>query len=617
MKLKLEFNILITVLILLAQISEARPARRNTADIYSIKDNIEKIVGKKYHDALSTRIHPDDFTITVKVDVIRDRKNQSQAKRGIASAAETQFLPGLNGYLSATSIMKIYEDELQKELDASQQDKNDFFEDLKYYRVTSASVFVGLKRDFDKAYQTQLKKWLEVNIRREFGANSRAEVSLISKRPEKVIEEPWWERIKDFQWLLIVIISGLFLVFSLMLYQWFRAYLKKSELRYNEKLKSMELDGDKEIEEAKRMLLDKAEEKERLEKEAAEFEEKIADAQHRVIMAFLNSPNQAATVSSLLTYEEGGIKLAALIDACYSRKGKILLGRKLPESFFRVNIPNNMKMAVERSFVEYKNIEPRKKLKILEGAFWSVSTIDILNDYQQNRPFQYLRSLDPRTIDGMFKDSKLEEKLVSILHLPGEHQRSVLSYMSEEQKLELIEASFEKEVFGGEELEQINQSVQHKFHESLGEFETLSGTLNMLQNMSAIEELKVVSKIRTDKPDVSKRVKDAYLSLAFVDQWTDEHIRLFFETASSHEIGSVIKMIPGSREVILRNVSEMQAVMVSDDLSIESNWNYSKMDKSLNDLRERLKDLQRDNLIDKTSVYGSEEEGEFDYLKAV
>lgn len=578
-----------------------------TADIFEMKSRLESVVSKKFRKSLETRLSPEDFTVTVSLDMVREEKiTVAPIKPRIEDLEnDSQFLPSLPGYVSANTIMSLYEKELDQNEIRKKPAEYNYIDDLKNYRIRSAGVAVGLTREFDKPYQDKLKAWLSARIKQEFGNTSTAEIDVVSVSPKPIATQTLLEKLEKLQWPLIVIIFAVLGLIGLCVYQIFKSRVRNSELKTRMQIKKMELESAREKEEERKKLLNEESADSKLKRVNEEFEMKKFDIQKRIANALKNFPDQNSAISTLITYDDGGRKVAALLDSSFRMEGKNQDSYRVPEVFFQLDIPEGQRKEIQKSFVSYQSLSDAEKMSVLESCFWSLATIGVLSDYQDKKPFQYLRRLPSSNITNALKYTRPDERLVAVLHLPEEYQRSYMAGLSEDTKVEMIENTFKKEKVSYEELQMANESVHTTFKKVESEFGMVQGAIEMLKSIKARDEIKIITKLGQVNPSAFEMVKTHYLSLAFIELWNEASLKALLENLEVQDITCLVKVMPTVKDRVLAGLTDMVSRILQDDLQVHEIVNQQALDNSLELIRNRLRTLEKDGLLSIENVYSS------------
>lgn len=572
-----------------------------TADIFEMKSRLEAVVSKKFRKALETRLSPEDFNVTVNLDMVREEKVKPSAAQRMDDS-ESQFLPSLPGYVSANTIMNMYEKELDQDGRKKSEEYN-YLNDLKNYRIRSAGVSVGLTREFDKDYQDKLKAWLSSRMKQEFGATSTAEIGIVAVSPKPVSTQSVFEKLEKLQWPLIVIMFALLALCGLCVYQVFKSKVRNAELKNRLNIKKLEMENARERDEEKKKLASQESEDAKIKRLQFEFEANKLAIQKRIATALKNFPDQTSAITTLITYEDGGQKVAALLDSSFAIEGRNENVYKIPEVFFQLDIPDGQRKEIQKSFISYQNLSGEDKLKVLESCFWSLATIGVLSDYQDKKPFQYLRRLTSSKITNALKYSKPEEQLVAVLHLPEEYQRSYMAGLSEDTKVEMIENTFKKEKVTWEELQIANESVHQTFKKVENEFGMVQGAIELLKSIKTRDEIKIISKLGKVNPSAFEMVRSHYVSLAFVEMWDDHSIKVLVEGLEVPDLATLIKTFPRIKERVLSGLTEMVSRILLDDLQIQESVNQALVDATLDRIRNQLRALEKNGHLSIETIY--------------
>lgn len=572
-----------------------------TADIFEMKSRLEAVVSKKFRKALETRLSPEDFNVTVNLDMVREEKVKPSAAQRMDDS-ESQFLPSLPGYVSANTIMNMYEKELDQDGRKKSEEYN-YLNDLKNYRIRSAGVSVGLTREFDKDYQDKLKAWLSSRMKQEFGATSTAEIGIVAVSPKPVSTQSVFEKLEKLQWPLIVIMFALLALCGLCVYQVFKSKVRNAELKNRLNIKKLEMENARERDEEKKKLASQESEDAKIKRLQFEFEANKLAIQKRIATALKNFPDQTSAITTLITYEDGGQKVAALLDSSFAIEGRNENVYKIPEVFFQLDIPDGQRKEIQKSFISYQNLSGEDKLKVLESCFWSLATIGVLSDYQDKKPFQYLRRLTSSKITNALKYSKPEEQLVAVLHLPEEYQRSYMAGLSEDTKVEMIENTFKKEKVTWEELQIANESVHQTFKKVENEFGMVQGAIELLKSIKTRDEIKIISKLGKVNPSAFEMVRSHYVSLAFVEMWDDHSIKVLVEGLEVPDLATLIKTFPRIKERVLSGLTEMVSRILLDDLQIQESVNQALVDATLDRIRNQLRALEKNGQLSIETIY--------------
>jgi cell division protein FtsL len=597
MKTDFHTTMKIALVLLFSLVFGNAQAQRLQSHVLELQNRIESQVDRNLTNLISTQLAPGTFDVSARVKVVEVPTGAKPPKKN----QEPENMPaGLDlGTVDVREVIESYKNQIE-EMKAF-RDNNKQQVDEPKFSVTRIEVVVGLSDIYDDAYVAQFQEWIQKRVKTDYGSIAVATVN--KAKPLPVKEAPGLG-LRDF---LPALGFGI-LALALVLAAWLLAH---GLIRLGEGAKSIIIEHKNAFNlEHNQRVEQKSEEKRDLAGEGLEAtggralkHSKNEDQQEflqageelagKIIYLYLES---VQGVQDLVRFwldngKEGCLKTAVLIDMLVTLKEKVSVEtsdtstHKFTEdialAISALKIPlesdsiSTHGASLGDAYREAAAMNAETKLEFLEKIYWDLLQIGTLGPQSMRKPFDYLQSMNDMAFAEAIKTQPDDTKALALMFGDPKKAKAFMSGVSDTEKEKLVTDMMGLSQVSKKQLWDIDSAMKLKLINSATRPEDnlvdlFPRTIDMLNTMSPVDEIKVLRKSVRQLPDQGATVKTQLTSLAFIDEWHPEYVGKLVKVSTTQELTHLIQLIPESRDVVLSTCPEKMKMIIQDDLKMAS-----------------------------------------------
>lgn len=595
-------------------------AQRLQSHVLELQNRIEAQIDRNLTNLISTQLAPTTFDVSTRVKVVEvppvppkpDKKVDLESMPAGMDLGSVDVREVIDSYRKQIEELKAFKETQQK------------IEEPKF-SVTSIEVVVGLSDIYDDAYVAQFKDWLTARVKKDYGANATALVNKAKPLPIKETPGLNW---RDF----LPMVAYALLALSLVIAAWL---LSRGLIKLGEGAKSIVIEHKNTFSvDHHQRLEQKAEEKRELLGEGQEgaggglldFEEDkdeeldLLQAGEELIgkITFL-CLELGKGVNDLVRFwldngNEGYLKTAVLVDMIVTLKEKVSAEteaanhaqkHKYPQetavAITTLKIPLDTDLAsaygvnLSEAYREAAAMTPEAKLDFLEKIYWDLLQIRTIGAQNMRKPFDYLQSMNDMAFAEALKTQPDDTKALALMFGDPQKTKVFMSSISDTEKEKIVANMMGLTQVSKKQIWDVDTSMKLKLiNSTMNPEESLVNlfprTIDMLNSLSPVDEIKVLRKTVVQMPDGGVTVKQQLTSLAFIDQWHEEYVAKLVKVSTSAELVQLLTLIPEARNIVLGACPDKMRMIIEDDLSMATP-DDALLAKSIKQLKGRWKQI--------------------------
>lgn len=533
-----------------------------TPEILSAKSYLEGLLTHRYTQGISAIADKQYFSVATQLELTQVPKKSTQTlpERKIQEVAAEPISDLMLGTIDPEELLKKYSSHSNEDSATAPMTPNLSF--LENFKIKSVSVSVGLKDNLTPEIKTEIETWLKNRLNSEFGASGKSNIYFIKAIAEKKTPPPpmpvpkspldW---IQQFQTIAGQLILAASLIFGILLWRVLFGNTKNSR-NQNEpgtinmttnqvagEKSNADLEGKQRHAEADYQMKNVQNEIQTLSTQIAQLVPKMAKDFENIIINWCQMG------------EAGQMKLACFAEAVGKDIGK------LP-------IPVDALIDVTKVFQNMTGLAPQDKKDILQKTYWDLLSVLNLGMESLSQPFSYLGRSSLNSINQILIDENPKLKTLVSLYLPQDLRSRLMKSMTEDEKQTLLQTAADLSEIPSDELKGFDLKIKNKFKPQVSKDTIpLDMTLNkFIPSLSMLEEIKYLQKISGPSIEIYKQNN---VSLAFINQWPEDKLKLLIQSSSSDELLTYLRVCSEDSEKFLSLSPQLTAEMVRDELSRE------------------------------------------------
>lgn len=292
---------------------------------------------------------------------------------------------------------------------------------------------------------------------------------------------------------------------------------------------------------------------------------------------------------------DGYVKTAILIDMIVTLKEKVSAetaaanslthkeqyDQQTAQAISRLTIPMDEDLAasygvnLSEAYREAASMDKEKKLDYLEKIYWDLLQVRTLGAHNMRKPFDYLQSMNDMAYSEVLKTQSDEGKALALMFGDPNKAKSFMSSISEDEKEKIVQNMLSMSSLSKKQILDMDANLKLQLiNSSLNPSENLVNlfprTIDMLNSLSPVDEIKVLRKVVATMPEGGTTLKQQFTTLAFIDQWNEEYIEKLVKVATSAELVQLIFLVPEAEDVVLNACPDKMKMIISDDLSMQT-----------------------------------------------
>lgn len=595
------FARLLALFLMLPAVAQAQLA----ANLMEKRVALESEVQKNLSNIISTQLTPGSFTVGVNIQ-LKESKPPEPPK---PQAGQEKPL-GLDlGSIDVQEILASYERELEELKIKKENSKG---EDLKF-NVESMYINVGLDESYPEDYRKEFADWLQKRARKDYGSIAKTEVSVIKKTtsPEKTnTPETLFDKLRQLQSLIGLALIGLALLLGAL---WLGISIRRLARTENEisvqqvgewNMNGGALGSGQSEEQGSADEVTSLQKIEQL-PSPLDLEKQIA----KIAFVCLELQEKVGELVRVWidSGDEGILKTALLIDSLVTARERILSSAgALPA----LNIPLDPDLVtaqeenLAQAFQTVSQMELDERLPRLEKIYWDLISVRTLGLQSLRRPFDFLNGMRADEVRNVLSTQKTEAHSLALMYLEPAQKTEIVSNMPEDEKEKIIAGVLSQSQISQREIWDMDTAVKlasmtnNEMHKEKI-VNLFPRTLEVLQVMNSLDEIKILRKVTPSLPDGGQALKTQYSTLAFADQWRPEYIRKLCSVATADELTNLIRVLPDARDLVLAECPPKMKTIIEDDLKMSTQFDDSLVNNRLDSLKAKW---QRTMVSEKISL---------------
>lgn len=592
----------------LASVVQAQQTTDLVPETQGAKALLEDLIAKRYRQELATLVDSSMFHLSARLELIKNPDTQTKPQIKDASTKEIPVITDLMlGSLDPEEILKNYSPPEQAEI------TKQFFEN---YRIKTVAIAIGLKEGLPGETKPAVEKWLKERLTKEFGKNTTGTVSIQQRQVEqKTIEKKelidW---LNQFQGLAGQLALALALLLGVILWR-----LLGGSSQSNSESNSTSQggaaavstggggsagggkgggggadgDGGADGSDTENDLL--AQERREREKQLAV--EGLGQTSKKVIelLPHLSQNFEALVRSWCQMGESGRYRLAVFAEA---------VGKEIG----RLPIPIDALNEVGKVFTKMLELPPQEKLATLQKAYWDILSVINLGPDILNQPFGYIGGLDAKAVNQILVDQNPKLKTLVSLYMPSEMRSKYFKGLDVQAKLDLLQQACDMDSIPTKELNSLDQGFRAKIQpKGNNDVVVLDRALQkVVEALRPQEEISLLASIQGPAIEAYKR---SVPSLAFLDQWADDKLKVFLAKVRADELLPYLRLKPANKNRFMGLLPQLTADMLAEEIDSPDKSSADEKDQWLVALKNRLiqmfelKELQLDDIFSQEDTH--------------
>lgn len=580
--------------------------------VLDTRNKLETEIQKNLTDLIATRLNKSKFTVAVRVPV----KELPSGKKKDENKKIDDLPAGMDiGAIDVREVLASYEKQLEEIRLLKEEGKETTNPKFEAYKI---EVFVGLDESFDDKYVNEFKDWLANRVKLDYGAFAKSEVNRVKLDSEQggLVNSDGGPSKNDFLKFFSPIVSAFLLLIGLILLGLF----VKSGLNVvgtGKKEIAMEPKGELAIKNTGVPGLDAPPSSDSAALPEPVPRIKPRDLEHVLGKIAFVCMELGKKVNELVRVwidsgDEGFVKAALLIDTMLAAREKIMSETgTLPTLQIPLDsdIVDSREENLSEGYRQVSTMTDFERFGKLEEIYWDLISVKTLGLQSLRRPFDFLQSLNSVALQEVLQSQRDEAKALALMYLPSEAKTDYLNLIDENEKEKIIFQMLSNSHVPQKQIWDLDTAVKVTLlNQSAQPVEKLVNlfprTVEVLQTLDALGEIKMLRKICPGLPEEGLIVKQQYTTLAFIYEWKPEYVKRLVSVATGNEIVILIKTIPEAKEVVLASCTDKVRLIVEDDLKIAPQTDERESEKALRALKGKWLKIASNENIPMSKVIG-------------
>lgn len=592
-----------------------------TTEELAVTSYIEESVVKRYRERISTRVSNDLFFVSAQVSLMEKPKEENEKNKTL-NQSDVNYIPDFNlGLLTQVSSSMSQDGNPQKFLEK--------------YKLRRVNVFVGLSHLLDDDYKNKFQEWLTQSVRSEFGPIANSFVNTIPKAPKEKPEvtpdkeldkelgkekkEPptLLEKLGQFQHAVGLAILSLFVIFAVLLYKLLPSIDAKNKNKLTKEIseiESIKLAAQNSIrspEPVNSEIIASPEQTHEIELNPVVYE---SFKSHQNKIAFLVNNRFPMTLKLFTLWSgegaPGKLKITATIDALLSVSEKI--SSMNTDFSFENLLPDSLKNDREmtKAFKSYSKLSSQKRMEILEKSYWDIVSHMTMKEQALYLPFSKMKDSNLRDIKKIIKEQNNQLKMITVLHLESEQMTEVLRDFPLQEKINMFKEAYVSERVEPEVIEFADSSINFLLNNSSHQIDdkiSMQGFLpQMLINMRASEEVKLILEISNELSDKGNYIRFNYPSIAFLGEWPKDELKKLIAKLSVRQLQAILQILPNQALIIITEQLPTRLKSILRDTTTSKKLSNEELDVELSRVRSTLFTMFENKNIDLNTLFSTE-----------
>ncbi|MCH2535318.1 MAG: hypothetical protein MK008_12820 [Bdellovibrionales bacterium] len=585
-----------------------------------IKHKFESLITEQLDKALSTTLTTGTYEVYAEVDVV---KKAPQAGRTPSSNEMYEdVIPSdlTLGVIDAEPLIRMYAKKV------AELEKTNSSMSLSDYEIRSVSINLGISGDYSDSYRSEMQEWLKRWSRFNLTNEAKTTVSFI-RSPDKgpdspnsqKPEESFLDKLSKMQVLLglLALAAVLFvtaILFSIIsnangkrsaeaMLEGQKALAKAQEAAASKKSESgldsqqLALEAEEDSKTPENSFSDESVSTMQNLKEIKELGQKIKYIYKDVSMHITQISNIWVESG-----RDGMFKLASFMDTRmdYIEDERSVVNFKIPES---------KQEEMTEVFKEMTKLTLAERLKLTKDVYWDLMAVKTFGFESMKKPFAYLSNIESGQIKELAGNQPNDVQAMMVLNMPDQTRDEYLKTIDADSKKEILKTSLNMSEVNTQDIEMMSETVKNVVtQKTTGKksVSTLPLSIKLIKGLNAYEEIEILRSVVSGLSDRGNSIKQSYATLAFVDEWSDKSLEVFFEGLPPEQVIALLQVVPSAQKQVLESLPPRLKQIVGDDLQMQQTPNRTEVEKHLFTLRNRLNLLVSRGNLDPQTLYGDD-----------
>jgi len=552
---------------------------------------IEELIAKRYRQELSTLVDQNQFQLSVRLELIMNKAEP--VIKAPAKDTTIKELPVITDLMLGTLDP---EDLLNKYSPPDQAEITKQF--LSNYRIKMVTFSIGLKEGLSKDTKTLVEKWLNDRVTNEFGKNGAGTVTIqqqiVAPPAIPTPEKQPIDLLNQFQNLAGQLALAIAILLGIILWRLLGGGSKNATpaapaITMNPPAaggaSNNGEDANKNTKETELLIQQKNDrEKQLAHEEMAQIAQKILE-----ILPHLTPHFEAVIRSWCQMGETGRYKLAVFAETVGKQVG-------------RLPIPIDALPEVGKVFTKITDLALPEKLSLLQKSYWDLLSVINLGPEILNQPFGYVGGLNTSIVNQMLMDKNPKLKTLVSIYMPTDMRVRYFKGLSNQHKLELLKMATEMHSIPASELSDLDRNFKTSAQpSSTKELVILDRALQKL--IEALKPQEEIALVPSLSGPVIESYKRSVPSMAFLEQWPDDKLKLLLAKLTADEILPYLRLKPNNKKRFLELLPQFTADIISEELESKDKTSDDEKTQWLISLKNKmlqmfeLKELALDDLF--------------------
>lgn len=587
-----------------------------------IKHKFESLITEQLDKALSTTLTAGTYEVYAEVDVVK--KTPQAARAPSSTEMYEDVIPSdlTLGVIDAEPLIRMYAKKV------AELEKTNSPLSLNEYEIRSVSINLGISGDYSDSYRSEMQEWLKRWSQFNLTNEAKTTVSFI-RSPDKgpdspnsqKPEESFLDKLSKMQVLLgLLALAAVLFVTAILFSIISNANGKRSAEAMLEGQKALAKAQEAAAsvrsassQDSQQMSALESAEEDSSSQESSFSDESVSTMQNlkeikelglKIKYIYKDVSMHITQISNIWVESghEGMMKLASFMD---TRMDYIEEER----SAFNFKVPENKQEEMTEVFREMTKLTLAERLKLTKDVYWDLMAVKTFGFESMKKPFAYLSTIESGQIKELASNQPNDVQAMMVLNMPDQTRDEYLKTIDAESKKEILKTSLNMSEVNTQDIEMMSETVKNVVSQkSTGKksVSTLPLSIKLIKGLNAYEEIEILRSVVSGLSDRGNSIKQTYATLAFVDEWSDKSLEIFFEGLPPEQIIALLQVIPSAQKQVLESLPPRLKQIVGDDLQMQQSPNRAEIEKHLFTLRNRLNLLVSRGNLDPQTLYGDD-----------
>lgn len=561
-------------------------------EVLGAKAFLEDLLVRRYSQELSVLVKKESFNLGTTLELTE------VAKSNPAAATEEP--------ISGLMLGKLDPEELLKKYGAGDSSAQSF---LNNYKIKAVAVSVGLNEGLGPEVKAEVEKWLTTRLNGEFGKVGKSTVTFI-KIPTSAETKSFWDWLNQFQTLAGQIALGFLAILAVLVW------------KIVGKPISVNINAPSDLPTLNAQLSGGA---------------KGVSGENNV-----SSSASSAGIASSGSATPGGLSAAGSIEQVQNKEEILSLTRRLNDlaakvtndmeaivrSWCQMGEPGKLRLAcfaeavgkeigklpipadaiadISRMFAKMTTLDPAVKSEALQKAYWDILAVINLGPESLDQPFGYLGGLNIGLMKELLMDQNPKMQTLVSIYMPNDVRAKYIKTLTPESKMALLNSAAQMNEIRVDELKSMNDSLRSKFQPQ-GTVDSIPLDMSLKKLVDVLTPIEQLTLLPQVQDPAILEFKRQTATLAFINEWPDEVIKLLVGASEADEIVYFLKVRPEMSERILAQCPPLTAELVRDELATAKIIPEKELNLRIESFAKRLEAMVKLKEISLEEIFANKE----------